>query len=134
MQRVYVWESYPEYITTQQYSRCLGRVLVTLPLGTGRKYGRSLIRGAILIAQGIAGAHAETPDDQPIPQSDREQFRKAGLEMIARSRSMLITIRAGGHGDRANVLAALELLERVEAGLLERALPASAPLSTTGPD
>jgi hypothetical protein len=107
MHRIYVWETYPEYIATQQYSRCLGRVLVT----------------AILIAQGIAGAHAEDGNDEPMPLEDRAQFREAGLAMIAMSREALELFRANRHGDAASVTAALELLERAEHGLRTRPLP-----------
>lgn len=120
---VYVWESYPEYHAAQQFSRCLGRILASLPKRLGRKLARPMVQAAILIAHGIAGAHAEVDDDASYTLAVREEMRTCGLQALAACRSTLITMKDERTGDRANVLAALELLERVEHGMRERPLP-----------
>jgi hypothetical protein len=122
---LYPWESFPEYIATQQYSRCMGRIIASLPKSARRRAQKPLVECAVLIAQGIAGAHAETPSAQAYTRSDREVFRDAALASLSVSRMCLNALRGEGHGSPADMFAALELLERVESGLRSRPLPAS---------
>lgn len=119
---VYVWESYPEYHAAQQFSRCLGRILASLPKRLRLKLARPMTQAAILIAHGIAGAHAEV-DDASYTQAVRAEMRTCGLKALGACRTTLVTMKEERTGDRANVLAALELLERIEHGMRERPLP-----------
>jgi hypothetical protein len=125
--RMYTWESYPEYIALQQFSRCLGRILCSLPRRHQRRSGRILLPAAVFMAQGIAGAHAELRPGEEMALSEREQFRSIGLESLDASRERLLRLRSRSLGSQADLLVALELLERVEAGLRTRPLPGTAP-------
>ena len=119
----YRWEDLPEYRCTQQLGRCIGRILVTLPRRYRRELGRVLIRGSIHIAQGIAGANAEMPSEDDLPREDREKFRSgclASIEVCSDVLRLLLSQKAGSVPD---ILVALELLERIDAGVRQRALP-----------
>lgn len=120
---VYRWESYPEYVACLQYSRCLGRIFGSLPRRTLRQAMPKLTRAAVLIANGIAGAHAEIDSGEGMPRTERERFRNIGLGSIVVSRDGLRALRDQGVGSRADLAAAFELLERVEVGLRTRPLP-----------
>ncbi len=125
---VYAWEHFPEYIATQQYSRCLGRIFGSLPRRAQRRFAKPLTRAAMLMAMCIVGAHA----DQPPPpargptREDRENFREIGLQAVDASRDGLRILKDAGLGSRADLAAATELLERVEDGLRRRTLPSAA--------
>jgi hypothetical protein len=121
--RMYAWESYPEYVALQQFSRCLGRILSSLPRRHQRRSGRILLPAAVFMGQGIAGAHAELAPGEDMPLADREHFRTIGLESLLVTRDRLTRLKERKLGSRGDVLAALELLERVEAGLRSRPLP-----------
>ena len=120
---VYRWENLPEYRCTQQLGRCIGRILVTLPRRYRPELGRVLIRGSIHIAQGIAGANAEMPPDDDLSQDDREKFRLGCLLSIAICRDALRLLLSQKAGSIPDLLVALELLERIDAGVRQRPLP-----------
>lgn len=122
-ERMYAWESYPEYVALQQFSRCLGRILASLPRRHQRRSGRVLLPAAVFMGQGIAGAHAELAPGEDIPLEDRERFQAIGLESLLVTRERLLRLKNRSLGSQADLLAALELLERVEAGLRSRPLP-----------
>lgn len=123
---VCVWEHYAEYRAAQQYGRCLERILASLPVDLQLKLTRPFERGAVLMARGIAGAHAEARAGV-VSRAQREAFRQGGLESVAVSRDGLRMLREEGLGDRANMAAAFELLDRVEEGLRRRPLPGARP-------
>jgi hypothetical protein len=125
--RMYAWESYPEYMALQQFSRCLGRILSSLPRRHQRRSARILFPAAVFMAQGIAGAHAELTPGEEMPLAEREQFRSMGLESLTASRARLLGLKARSLGSQPDLLVALELLERVESGLRTRPLPGAAP-------
>lgn len=119
----YRWEDLPEYRCTQQLGRCVGRILVTLPRRYRRELGRVLIRGSVHIAQGIAGANAEMPPDDDLSREDREKFRRGCLASVEICRDALRLLLSQKVGSVPDILVALELLERIEAGVRQRALP-----------
>jgi hypothetical protein len=125
--RMYAWESYPEYMALQQFSRCLGRILSSLPRRHQRRSARILFPAAVFMAQGIAGAHAELRPGEEMPLAEREQFRSMGLESLTASRARLLRLKSRSLGSQPDLLVALELLERVESGLRTRPLPGAAP-------
>jgi hypothetical protein len=125
--RMYAWERYPEYVALQQFSRCLGRILSSLPRRHQRRSGRILFPAAVFMAQGIAGAHAELRPGEEMPLAEREQFRSIGLESLTVSRERLLRLKSRSLGSQPELLVALELLERVESGLRTRPLPGAAP-------
>ena len=120
----YDWELLPEYVTAQQFARCLGRILMSLPLRVRCKVTRPLVGSATLIAQGIAGANAEAPADAPLSAEDREVFRRTAIQAVRICRTGLGLLREEGLGSRPDHLVAVELLERIERSVQERALPA----------
>jgi hypothetical protein len=119
----YHWERYPEYLALQQFSRCLGRVLASLPVRQRLRNGRILVPAAVFMAQGIAGAHADTGPEDALPPECRERFRQVGLESAQLSKVFLTHLKERRRVSRPDLLAALELLERVESGLATRPVP-----------
>jgi hypothetical protein len=117
------WESFPESLAAPQSARCLGRILASLPRRLNRLVVLSLAEAAILIAHGIAGAHADVRPGNPQCHREREELRETGLCAIAASRKLLQVLEKDRIVSRSNVAAALELLERVQYGLASRPLP-----------
>lgn len=120
---VYAWEELPEYRCTQQLGRSIGRILVSLPAHFRRKLGRTLIRGSVLIAQGIAGANAEMPPGDDLSSDEREAFRSSCLGSVEVCRDALDLLRSQRIGSLPDILVALELLDRIESGVRQRVLP-----------
>lgn len=112
--RTYDWETLPEYLATQQYARCLGRILCSLPTRVRKRVQVPLSGSAILIAQGIAGFNAELPPSEPLTMADREAFRRRALDGIRWSRRGVRLLRPLRGVSQADLLVADELLERVE--------------------
>lgn len=119
----YTWEEFPEYQATQQLSRCIGRILVSLPRGTRRAIGRTLVRAPMLIAQGIAGASADMPAGEVMTINERETFRRGALAGIHVLRDALRVLKAERLGSIPDLLAALELVDRIESWVSRRMLP-----------
>ncbi len=117
---LYAWERLPEYRATQQFSRCLGRIFASLPPRLRPRVERPLIRATVMIGQGIVGMNAEVPAGQLSPQQ-RDALRDAGLASIALCTEGLELLKQAGLGSRPDLLAALELLERIEFGMSGRA-------------
>lgn len=122
-ERVYRWESYPEYEAAMQYGRCLGRILTSMRKKERKQARKPLVMLAIGMANGIAGAHAECPADRSLPRADREQFRSVGLKAVAATRDCLLDVRRRQAASAPDLAAAMELLERVEHGLRTRPIP-----------
>lgn len=120
---VHAWEEFPEYHATQQLSRCIGRILVSLPRRMRRALGRTLIRAPMLIAQGIAGANAEMPEGEVMSIEEREKFRHTAIEGSRVLRDALQLLRAERLGSMPDLLAALELVDRIETWIAARVLP-----------
>jgi hypothetical protein len=116
------WESYPEHTALQQYSRCLGRVVASLPKRLQRIMTKPLVQAASLSGIGLAGAFAERSPGES-KRAEREEFLQLALTSIEHSRKGLLLLKEARKGDAAGLTAALELLERVEAGLRTRPLP-----------
>lgn len=120
---VYAWEQFPEYVAVQQYSRCLGRILVSLPARVRRLAMKPLIHAATVMGMAIAGAHAEPLPDGGPSDGERQEFREIGLDCVGATRECLKILKDNGLGRPADMAAASELLERVEDGLRHRPLP-----------
>lgn len=120
---VYAWEELPEYRTTQQFGRCVGRVIASLPRRFRWTAGRTLIRCPVLIARGIAGANAEMPRGGDLSTADREMFRRSALDGIEICRDALSMLKSEQLGNLPDVLVGLVLLDRIEAWVSHRILP-----------
>lgn len=114
MDITYSWERLPEYEATQTYSKCLGRVIASLPRRVARKVVRPLTLDAIRLATGIAGANADVPPGEELSAEERALFRAQGLEGLQASRRRMEKFLDRGVGDADEVRAALELLDRIE--------------------
>jgi hypothetical protein len=111
------WETLPEYIATQQYSRCLGRICASLPWWVRRRSMGPMTRAAIGIATGIVGFNADLPPDERLTRAEREAFRRFALAALDESRAGLAELARVRKVSRPDLTAALELLERIEAGV-----------------
>lgn len=114
---IYAWESLPEYLATQQYSRCLGRLFRSLPRRVRRRVVRPMTGAAVLIAQGIAGFNADLPPSELLSAREREAFRARALTGIRASREGLEALARVRRVSRPDLLVADELLERIEGSL-----------------
>ena len=110
----YSWERLPEYRATQEYSRCLGRVLASLPRRTARKAVEPLTTAALMLGAGIAGCNAETPPGEELPAEERAEFRRQALDALRESRRRLRRFRDRRKGDPHEVRRALDLLDQAE--------------------
>lgn len=120
---VYRWETLPEYVATQQYSRCLGRIFRSLPRRVRRKVVEPMTGAAILMSQGIAGFNADVPPSQSLTTGEREAFRRRALTGIRWSREGLELLEGVRRASRPDLLAAAELLERIESGVRSAETP-----------
>ncbi len=114
LEPVYPWESLPEHLAAQEYSRCLGRILASLPRRHARKAARPLAIAAVRIAAGITGANVDLPPGYEMPVEERAMFRQESLEGLDYSRQALRRFHKRRIGDRAQIRSALELLDQIE--------------------
>lgn len=110
----YSWERLPEYEATQTYSKCLGRIIASLPRRVARKVARPLTLDAIRLATGIAGCNADAPPGAELSVEERAMFRNQGLEGLDASRGRMRKLLDRGVGDAAEIRSAIELLDRIE--------------------
>lgn len=110
----YSWEQLPEYIATQEYSRCLGRVLSSLPPLLAWRATEPLTTGAVWLGSGIAASNAELPPGEELPPEARSAFRERGLRGLRRSRRRLRRLQRWRVGDREELRRALDLLDQIE--------------------
>lgn len=113
----YSWELLPEYIAAMQYSRCVGRILRSLPRRVRKRWAEPLTCGAIVMAGAIVVLNADLPPEERLPVHEQERFRANSLVALRWSRRALRVLGRARRVDRAQLLAASELLERVEAGV-----------------
>jgi hypothetical protein len=118
----YSWEALPEYRWAQRYGYSVGRVLASVPPRWRARCTDLLGRAAALISTGIALANAEPgPGDAAVPDGERLQMLELGLDMLAMSRDLLRKLRRLPDASAADIMVALELLERVESGMQRQA-------------
>jgi hypothetical protein len=115
MDMEYSWERLPEYEATQTYSKCLGRIIASLPRRVARKVVRPLTLDAIRLATGIAGCNADVPPGgEELTVEERVMFRDQALEGLRASRRRMEKLLHRRVGDTAEVRTALHLLDRIE--------------------
>lgn len=114
------WDQHPSLLVTHQYSRCIERLLQSLPSTVQRQAGPSLILAIGRIRAGIAAAHPaqgrRLGPHMLAPALCREEANSA----VATSAATLELLRRERLGSRAELLVALELLERIESALVRK--------------
>lgn len=108
------WEQLPEVVTNRQYVRCLDRLVQSLPASSRLRQFRPMVSAAVSIGTGAVCFHAELLDGSPPTPEERESHRQRALEGIRASREGLERIRGIRDADRAELLVAGELLDRLE--------------------
>lgn len=110
----YSWERLPEVIASQEYGRCVGRVLASLPRRLARRSVRPLTSAAVRLGAGIVGCNLDVPPGHELSAEERAEFRRQAAEALNESRRLMERFRSRGKGDQAEVQRALELLDRTE--------------------
>lgn len=108
------WEQLPELVTNRQYVRCLDRLAQSLPAWRRWPLGAPMVSAAVSIGSGAACFHAALLDGSPPTPEERESHRQRALDGIRESREGLERIRGIRGADRAELLVAAELLDRIE--------------------
>jgi hypothetical protein len=111
---MYSWERLPEYLAAQEYSRCLGRILASLPPRRARRAARPLTAAAVRLGAAIAGCNADLPPGEELSGEERAEFRRLGLDGLQESRHRLTRLDRRRDGDRTEIARALDLLDRIE--------------------
>lgn len=108
------WEQLPEIITNRQYVRCLDRLVQSLPEPDRWRLFTPMVSAAASIGGGAVCFHAALLDGAPPTPEERESHRQRALDGIRASREGLEGIRDIPGADRAELLVAGELLDRIE--------------------
>ncbi len=110
----YSWEQLPEVLASQEYSRCLGRIIDSLPKRVARKRIGPLTAAAVQMGASIVGCNLDTPPGEELSPEERAEFRRDALEALHVCRHEIQWLRDRRHGDQDEVLRALKLLDRTE--------------------
>jgi hypothetical protein len=108
-------DDHPALQVTHQYSRCIERVLAALPRTMQRQAGPTLILAIARMRAGIVAPVGARPGGTIALAS--AACHDAGRAAVQESGTVLELMRRERLGSRADVLAALELLERIETAL-----------------
>lgn len=116
MERIeYSWERLPEVLAAQEYSRCLGRIIASLPPRTARRATTPLAIAALDMGVGIVGCNLDVPPGEEGPSAEeRAVFRRQALDAVRESRRRIRRFRRRRKGDQEEVERALELLDQTE--------------------
>lgn len=108
-------EQLPELRLNLAYVRCLDRLFQTLPSDVQWRLFQPAIAAAVRTGAGIAVVFGErVPSEPPLTEEERVQGRAEAVEGIRASREVLAEIEASPGADRAELMVARELLERIE--------------------
>lgn len=119
------FEELPEFIATRTYVRCVDRLFQSLPTQIQLRLFEPMVRAAVSIGSGIACFHGEYVPSERVGPMEREGHRERALEGIRRSRQYLGDIARVPDADRAELLVARELLDRIEGSVRGAVLPGS---------
>lgn len=108
------WEQLPEVVTNRQYVRCLDRLVQSLPESARVRLFRPLVSAAVSTGAGAACFHAALLNGSTPTPEERESHRQRALKGIRASRKGLRRIGRIRGADRAELLVAGELLDRIE--------------------
>lgn len=117
------FENLPEFLTTRTYVRCLDRLFQSLPVEVQWRLLAPMIAAAASIGAGIACFHGDPEPPRRFSPEKREADRGRALEGIRVSRERLDEIARVPGADRAELLVARELLDRIEGSVRGAILP-----------
>jgi hypothetical protein len=117
------FENLPEFITTRTYVRCLDRLFQSLPPSVQRRLVEPVLSAAVGIGSGIACLHGDPEPPRRFSGAEREESRRRALACIRLSRERLDEIARVPGADRAELLVARELLDRIEGSVRAAVLP-----------
>lgn len=111
------FESLPEFLATRTYVRCLDRLFQTLPPDVQRRLFAPMVSAAVGIGSGIACLHGDPEPPRRYSVAEREESRQQALAGVRVSRERLDEVAGVPGADRAELLVARELLNRIEGSL-----------------
>jgi hypothetical protein len=117
------YEDLPEFIATRTYVRCVDRLFQSLPTKSQRRLLEPVLSAAVRIGSGIACFHGDPEPPRRFSASEREKSRQRALEGISLSRERLDEITRVPGADRAEILVARALLDRIEGSVSAAVLP-----------
>lgn len=117
------WEALPEFRATRTYVRCVDRLFQSLPHRVRWRMLQPTLTAAVSIGTGIACFHGRYDLARRVTPDEREGHRQRALDGIRVSIEGLDEIATVRGADRAELLVARELLDRIE-GSLRAAGPA----------
>lgn len=119
----HAFEDLPEFVATRTYVRCLDRLFQTVPPRVQWRLFGPVISAAVSIGAGIACFHGDPDPPRRFTREDREASRERALEGLRASRERLDEIADVPGADRAELLVARELLDRIEGSVRAAELP-----------
>lgn len=117
------FEALPEFLATRTYVRCMDRLFQSLPPSVQRRLAEPVILAAVRIGSGIACLHGDPAPPRRVSTAEREESRRQALAGIRSSRAWLDEISRVPGADRAEVLVARDLLDRIEGSVNGAVLP-----------
>lgn len=108
------FEELPEFLAARTYVRCVDRLFQTLPPSAQWRLLEPVLSAAVAIGTGIACFHGHPEPPVRFSPEEREKSRQRALEGIRLSRERLDEIARIPGADRAELLVARELLDRIE--------------------
>lgn len=117
------FENLPEFLATSTYVRCVDRLFQSLPPSVQRQMLSPVIKAAVSIGSGIACFHGDPEPPRRFTAEDRKDARQRALDGIRASRDCLDEIARIPGADRAELMVARELLDRIEGSVRSAVLP-----------
>jgi hypothetical protein len=108
------WNELPEFLAVRTYVRCLDRLLQSVSEGVQWRMYRPMLMAAVAMGSGIACFHGAHRPLLPVSARERDAHRERALRGVHDSRDGLDEIARDPTADRAELLVARELLDRIE--------------------
>lgn len=115
------------------YVRCLHRRFQSLPPRVQRRFFRPMSSAAVAIGSGIACLHGDPEPPRRFIAAEREERRQQAFAGIRASRERLEEVAWVPEADRAKLLVARKLLDRIEGSVKAAVLPLSRCVAITAP-
>lgn len=117
------WETLPEFIASRTFVRCVDRLFQSLPPEVQWKMFQPMLSATVSISAGIACFHGEPVPPRRYDRREREESRERALDAIRAAREGLDKIERVPTANRAELMVARELLERIEGSVRDAVAP-----------